>query len=159
MFLVQLAAGLASRGHSIRYYLYAKQQDTVHANPSLLKAINLAAEQAYRPADLLSCQVIQLDGYHSIRRKLPYFRKFNHCVETYHSLYSLRRSGPIYTPHRVALSQSILERIKGNASLIHSGIPIPAPCLQQEKEYEGKEVLVTYGDIFSFSCALLPLSD
>lgn len=135
-FLVQLAAGLASRGHTILYYLYAKEQDRVHANPSLLEAINKVAEKADRPGDLLSCQVIQLDGYHSIRRKLPYFRNFNRCVETYQSLYSLRRSGPIYTSHRVAISRSILENINGKAILIPSAIPLPEPCSPQEKAFD-----------------------
>lgn len=135
-FLVQLASGLAGRGHAIFYYLYAEKQDRMHANPSLLNAISLTAEPVNRPGELLSCQVIQLDGYHSIRRKLPYMRKFNRCVETYHSRYSLRRSGPIYPPHRVAVSQAILERIRGRGNLIPTGIPLPEPCPNQEKEFD-----------------------
>lgn len=135
-FLVQLANGLARRGHAIFYYLYAEKQDRMHTNPSLLNAISLAAEPVKRPGGLLSCQVIQLDGYHSIRRKLPYMRKFNRCVETYHSRYSLRRSGPIYPNHRVAVSQVMLEMIHGRGTLIPTGIPIPEPCVDQEKEFD-----------------------
>lgn len=135
-FLVQLAGGLSGRGHSVIYYLYANRQDPLHANPTLLDTIDQTADQVKRPGDLLSSAVIQLDGYHSLRRKLPYYRNFSRCVETYHSLYSLRRSGPVYAPHRVAVSRSILQKVKGDAWMIPTGIPMPPPCPQTEKNFD-----------------------
>lgn len=124
-FLVQLAQGLAQRGHALTYYLGSDLADPVHTAPSLLSGLNVVATAVAHPRDLLSCDVIQLDGYHSLRRKLPYLPAWRRCVETYHSVYSVRRSGPIYVPHRVAISQAVQMMLKRPSHLIYYGFPMP----------------------------------
>jgi len=124
-FMVQLAQGLAGRGHSIKYYLHASRSDPIHAVPTLLSALNTAAVYVNQPRRLLTCDVIQLDGYHNLRRKLPYLLVFHRCIETYHSYYSIQRSGPVYAPHRVAISQAIQAKLKRTSRMIYQGVPMP----------------------------------
>ncbi len=125
-FLVQLAQGLAQRGHRLTFYLNSKLDDPVHTAPSLLAALDEVATAVPHPRDLLPCDVIQLDGYHSLRRKLPYLPAWRRCVETYHSAYSVRRSGPIYVPNRVAISQAVQVELKRPSHLIYYGFPLPS---------------------------------
>jgi glycosyltransferase involved in cell wall biosynthesis len=135
-FLVQLAAGLAGRGHELCYNLSADPADPVRAVPALLNALDGAARRVRRPAELGGCAVIQLDGYHNLRRKLPYLSRWGRCVETYHSLYSLRRSGPVYPPFRVAVSRQVQAALPGPAQLIYQGIPLPPPPANNLRPYE-----------------------
>jgi len=124
--MLQLAQGMRARGHEVCYYLYARRDDPLHAAPALLEALDAVAQPLARPADLLACDVIQLDGYHNLRRKLPYLLHLRRCVETFHSQYSLRRSGPLYARARVAVSKEVQRLIPGESTLIYSGIPLPA---------------------------------
>lgn len=124
-FLVQLAQGLAQRDHTLAYFLHASLEDRLHAAPPLIAALGAIARPVRGPRELLDCDLIQLDGYHSLRRKLPYLFNLKRCVETYHSLYSLRRSGPLYARHRVAVSRAVLVRVPQPAHLIYYGIPLP----------------------------------
>jgi glycosyltransferase involved in cell wall biosynthesis len=124
-FFVQLAQGLASRGHTISTYLHASRDDPIHTATTLLISLESVAEFVTQPRNLLACDVIQLDGYHNLRRKLPYLPVFHKCVETYHSSYSIQRSGPFYTPHRVAMSQAIQAALKRSSQVIYQGVPLP----------------------------------
>ncbi len=124
-FLVQLAQGLANRGHTISTYLYASRDDPIHTAATLLTSLESVAELVTNPRNLQACDVIQLDGYHNLRRKLPYFQVFHKCVETYHSSYSIRRSGPFYAPHRVAISKAIQAALKRSSQVIYQGVPMP----------------------------------
>ena len=125
-FLVQLAQGLTQRGHQLAYYLGSDEADAAHADPALLAELSELATAVPRPRNLLTCDVIQLDGYHSLRRKLPYWPAWQRCVETYHSAYSVRRSGPVYVPHRVVISQTVQKELKRPCHLIYQGVPLPA---------------------------------
>jgi glycosyltransferase involved in cell wall biosynthesis len=135
-FMVQLAAGLAGRGHQLCYYLSADPADPVRAVPALLSTMDEAARRVRRPAELGGCAVIHLDGYHNLRRKLAYLSHWGRCVETYHSLYSVRRSGPFYPPFRVAVSRQVQAALNGAAQVIYQGIPLPPPPSAGPRPYE-----------------------
>ncbi len=124
-FLVQLAEGLARRGHSLCYYLAASPADELHAAPALLGRLQACARRAGRPRELGGCDAIQLDGYHSLRRKLPYLPYWKRCAETYHSAYSVRRAGPLYPPHRAAVSARVRAALPVSARVIYQGVPLP----------------------------------
>ena len=135
-FLVQLANGLSLRGYSIRYFLYAPRSGPHHAVPGLLGSLERCATPVHYPWQLLACDVIQLDGYHSLWRKLPYLPRWSRCVETYHSAYSIRRSGPLYPPHRIASSKLLQSLLPEPSFLIYQGIPLPETCLDQDRPYD-----------------------
>lgn len=135
-FLVQLAAGLAARGHRLSYYLFTARSDPVHAAPALLAAMDAAATRAAAPRALLACDVLQLDGYHSLRRKLPYLSALPRCVETYHSAYSVRRSGPLYAAHRVAISQAVQAALRPPSQVIYYGVPLPPHPVEGERPFD-----------------------
>lgn len=125
IFLVQLAQGLAKRGHRISYFLSIPRKDKIHAVPELVSAIDGAASMVNHPNRLLSCQVIQLDGYHSLARKIPYLFSMGRCVETFHSEYSLKRSGPLYAHYKVTNSKMVQKLLKAPSYLIYQGVPLP----------------------------------
>jgi len=124
-FMVQLAHELADRGHELTYYLYASRSDKIHAVPSLLSELTAIAESVSRPKELLRKDIIQIDGYHNLRRKIPYLLRYSRCVETYHSIYSIRRSGPIYAPYRVSISQAVQDALHHSSEVIYPGIVLP----------------------------------
>jgi glycosyltransferase involved in cell wall biosynthesis len=135
-FMVQLAQGLAGRGYPINYYLHSSREDPIHTSPTLLKMLDQAASPVNQPSHLATCQVIQLDGYHSLRRKLPYIKIFNRCVETYHSRYSVQRSGPIYTMHRVTISHAIHDYLRLPSHIIYQGVPMPVINWETPRPYD-----------------------
>jgi len=135
-FLVQLAAGLVGRGHTLCYYLHASPSDPQHVSPALLARLQASARAVSRPAELGDCDVIQLDGYHSLRRKLPYLPHWKRCAEIYHSLYSVRRAGPLYPPQRVAVSERVRAAVPGRVQVIYQGIPLPPFPPTAPRRYE-----------------------
>jgi glycosyltransferase involved in cell wall biosynthesis len=135
-FLVQLAQGLSRRGHNLSYYLYARQDDLIHASPALLSTLEEISNLVPRPQDLLSCNVIQLDGYHSLLRKLPYLLHLDRCVETFHSAYSVKRSGPLYAAHRVAVSKAVQAELRQPTRLIYQGIELPPIPSNDDRQYD-----------------------
>jgi len=135
-FLAQLAAGLDERGHHIYYYLFASQDNPTYATPSLISTFNRHAEKVARPVDLHRCEAIQLDGYHSIWKKLPYLKVLDRCVETYQSAYSIKRSGPFYLQHRVCSSRYIQGLFGRPARLIYQGVPRLIGPLNSERSYD-----------------------
>lgn len=135
-FLVQLAQGLASRGHSVDYFLYSDRSDPSHSAPFLMEALDNVAQPVRSPHSLRLCEIIQLDGYHSLRRKLPYLPAFGRIVETYHSRYSIRRSGPLLARHRVAISVAVQKELKLPSQVIYFGFPFPTEIRPANKEYD-----------------------
>jgi len=125
IFLVQLAEGLAIKGNEINFYLHARDDDEIHITPDLMLALEKIATRIERPDSLLNNQIVHFDGYHSLRRKLPYILHMNKCVETYHSYYSVKRSGPIYARHRVAISKHIQQELPLPSKVIYIGIQLP----------------------------------
>jgi glycosyltransferase involved in cell wall biosynthesis len=158
-FLVQLAQGLSGRGHNLSYFLYARRDDPSHTNPALLSHLQTIASPVRRPRDLLSCDVIQLDGYHSLLRKMPYLLHLDRCVETFHSAYSLRRSGPLYVSHRVAVSRAVQTELKLPSHLIYQGIDLPPAPPDNQRQYDvailGRVHPVKGHLIFLQACELL----
>lgn len=136
IFLVQLAAQLNQQDHEIAYFLHANRSDPKYATPSLIEHLNTFAAAVRHPRDLLGCDVIQLDGYHSLRYKLPYIFHLDHCVETYHSIYSTRRAGPIYPKHRIAVSAQVEQALGRPCKIIPPGILFPPLPASQEKEFD-----------------------
>jgi glycosyltransferase involved in cell wall biosynthesis len=104
--------------------------------PFLLEQLDQFARRKKKPSQLQSCDVIQLDGYHAFRRKLPYLKFLSKCIETYHSEYSIRRSGPIYTPHRIAVSKYIQQKLKISSRVIYQGVPLPDLNSEVEKIFD-----------------------
>ena len=133
VFFVQLAQGLAARKHSLSYWLAADSGDPQQVQPTLKTALDEVAQAVRHPWDLWRADVIHLDGYHSLPRKLFYLPRWRRCVETYHSAFSVRRAGPIYPRHRVAVSESVLESLPVPAQIIYCGIPLP-PASSDEAE-------------------------
>jgi glycosyltransferase involved in cell wall biosynthesis len=127
--LVQLAEGMAQRSHQVFFYLSNRQVSPSHRDPSLCKQISSIAIQVSNPSRLLECDVIQLDGYHSLRHKFVFLSARQKCVETIHSLYSLQRSGPLYMPNLVAVSEYIRSKIHHPARRIYNGIHLPVKNL------------------------------
>ena len=124
-YLVQLAQGLASRGHHLQYFLYARRNDKVHAASTLLAKLDAVAQPVRKVAFLRSNDIIQMDGYHNLRRKLPFLFTLNRCVEVLHSAYSIRHAGPVYAKYRVANSKSVQNMFRLPSHLIYQGIPLP----------------------------------
>ena len=135
-FLIQLAQGLSERGHNLSYFLYARRDDPSHTSPAILSGLQAVASPVPRPRDLLSCDVIQLDGYHSLLRKMPYLLHLDRCVETFHSAYSVRRSGPLYANHRVAVSRAVQAELKPPAHLIYQGIDLPPAPPDNQRQFD-----------------------
>lgn len=125
-FYVQLAQGLAARGHRLNYWLAAASSDRTHVTPALCATLDAVAQRVSQPWDLWAADVIHLDGYHGLLRKVFYLPRWRRCVETYHSTYSVRRSGPLYPPHRVAISRAVQAYLPGPTQCIYQGVPLPA---------------------------------
>jgi glycosyltransferase involved in cell wall biosynthesis len=123
--LVQLAEAIAQRGHEVFFYLSSYGKSSSHRDPFLFNQINSVALQVHHPSGLLQCDVIQVDGYHSLRHKFPFFMARQRCIETIHSLYSLRRSGPLYFLNLVAVSEYIRSKMRQPARVIYNGIHLP----------------------------------
>ena len=136
MFTIQLVSGLVKRGHSADYVLFADPKDSRRVTPTLLEELDQYATRKPKPSQLQSCDVIQLDGYHPMHRKLPYLRSFSNCIETYHSSYSIRRSGPVYAPHRIAVSKYIQHKLKTSSRLIYQGVPLPDQKIEENKIFD-----------------------
>lgn len=136
MFTIQLVSGLVKRGHSADYVLFADPNDSRRVTPTLLEELDQYATRKLKPDQLQSCDVIQLDGYHPIHRKLPYLRSFSKCIETYHSSYSIRRSGPVYTPHRTSVSKYIQQKLKISSRLIYQGVSLPDQIGEENKIFD-----------------------
>jgi glycosyltransferase involved in cell wall biosynthesis len=123
--MIELAQGLAARGHSIAYYCAARPTPPGQIDLHLQAALDRCAQAQPSPRSLLNSQVIHLDGYHSLRRKLAYLPAWPRCLETYHSGYSVRRSGPLYPPLKVAVSQAVQRLLPGASQVIYQGIGLP----------------------------------
>ncbi len=136
VFFVQLAQGLAARGHKLSYWLAADSEDAQRVNPALKVALDEVAQSVRQPWDLWSADVIHLDGYHSPPRKLFYFPRWGRCVETYHSAYSVRRSGPLYPRCRVAISKAVRDLLPSYARVIYYGIDFPVMSPAIEKQFD-----------------------
>jgi len=136
LLLVQLAVELARLGHKIKYTINTHFDDPQHVDPHLLKSLMITGNPVKNPWSLRACQVIQMDGYHSLRHKIPYFLSLKNCVETFHSKYSVRRSGPIYAPHRVAVSKYIQAFLPEPSIIIPNGIKLPPTGTSKLKEYD-----------------------
>jgi glycosyltransferase involved in cell wall biosynthesis len=134
--LIQLAKELARRGHIISYYLYAPEESILHRDLFLVEKMNSFARPLSHPVHMRDCEIIQLDGYHSLRHKWIYLLFWNKCFETFHSIYSLKRSGPIYCKNRIAVSQYILSHVKGTARVIYNGIHLPDNVGHDPLEYD-----------------------
>lgn len=134
--LVQLAEAMAQRNHQVLFYLSTRRETPSHRDPSLFKQISSVALQVSKPAGLLKCEVIQVDGYHSLRHKFGFLPVRHRCVETIHSLYSLRRSGPLYFPHLVAVSEYIRLKIRHPAIRIYNGIHLPEKTIPFHKKFD-----------------------
>jgi hypothetical protein len=52
-FMVQLAQGLAGRGHYLSYFVYADRNDPVHYTPSLAAELARITEPVTSPRQLL----------------------------------------------------------------------------------------------------------
>ncbi|HBX71111.1 MAG TPA: hypothetical protein DEH25_17470 [Chloroflexi bacterium] len=124
-FLVQLAKEMSLRGHDVSYCLHSHRIDPSHVAPSLLAELDAVAVSVSQPKKLLKNEVIQLDGYHNLRRKIPYLTHLNRCVETYHSVYSIRRSGPIYARYRVSISKAVQVALHHPSQVIYPGSVLP----------------------------------
>jgi glycosyltransferase involved in cell wall biosynthesis len=133
VFFVQLAQGLAARKHKLSYWLAADAGDPQQVQLALKAALDEVAQAVRHPRDLWQADVIHLDGYHSLRRKLLYLPRWGRCVETYHSAFSVRRAGPVYPRNRVAVSEAVLELLPVPAQIIYYGIPLP-PASSDEVE-------------------------
>lgn len=136
IFFAQLASIFASRGHHLNYYLHADRTDLMHVSPSLIENLERFAYPLSKPSDLLDNDIIQLDGYHSLIRKLPFLRKFQHCVETYHSSYSIKRSGPVFAFNRVANSKYVASIHKLPCQVIYPGISLPHKSISKAKDFD-----------------------
>ncbi len=134
--LVQLASEVASQGHSIIYTIRANPGDPHHVDPYLHKSLMDIGELANSPLALCACQVIHLDGYHSLRHKIPFLLSMHKCIETYHSKYSVERSRPLYAPHRVAVSRYVQSYLPAPTGMIPNGIKMPLFSNIVEKEYD-----------------------
>jgi len=124
IFFTQLITGIASRGHHIFFYNFANEKDQTYNNPDLLEKLCNAGIQVKRQSQLLQCDVIHLDGYHSIRKKIPILFNLNRCVETFNSKYSIRRSAPIYAKYRVAVSKAVQKYLPLQSKVIYMGFPL-----------------------------------
>jgi glycosyltransferase involved in cell wall biosynthesis len=137
VFFVQLAQGLASRNYTLSYWLAVNSSDPWEVQPGLKASLDEIAQPVRHPWDLWRADVIHLDGYHSLRRKLPYLPRWGRCVETYHSAFSVRRAGPFYPRHRVAVSEAVQEALPVSAQVIRQGIPLPPPLADEaEKQFD-----------------------
>jgi glycosyltransferase involved in cell wall biosynthesis len=136
VFFVQLARGLAARGHDVCYRLSASPGDPERVQPFLKTALDEVAHPVRRPWGLWSSDVIHLDGYHSLRRKVVFLPRWNRCVETYHSAYSVKRAGPLYPPYRVAVSAAVLQMLPPPARVVYQGIPDFASHTGPDKRFD-----------------------
>ncbi len=137
VFFVQLAQGLAARKHTLSYWLAADSGDSQQLQPALKAALDEVARAVRHPWDLWQADVIHLDGYHSLRRKLLYLPRWGRCVETYHSAFSVRRAGPFYPRHRVAVSEAVRQALPVPARIIYYGIPLPPASIDEaEKRFD-----------------------
>jgi glycosyltransferase involved in cell wall biosynthesis len=134
--LVELALELSDRGHQITIFIKSQPGDFYHVDPGMLTSLQRAGVIIGNPEGLRSCQVIQLDGYHSLRQKIPYLRTYNKCVETYHSRYSVKRSGPVYAPHRIAVSSYVQSFLPAPTFIIPNGIIQPVTLIDEKKEFD-----------------------
>ena len=134
--LVQLAEAFASRGHLIYYYLHKSSHNEAHCDPFLNQKLNLIAQSVSHPRQLLNCDIIQLDGFHSIWRKFFYINHLQKSVEVFHSTYSIHRSRPILSPNRVAVSRYIQNLLPSPTKVIHNGVLLPEIIPQQEQTYD-----------------------
>lgn len=136
VFFVQLAQGLAARGYMLSYWLAADSGDPQRVQPALKEALDDIAQSVRHPSDLWQADVIHLDGYHSLRRKLPYLPCWGRCVETYHSAHSVQRAGPFYPRYRVATSRAVQELLPAPVQVIYQGISLPPPLSAIEKQFD-----------------------
>jgi len=136
IFLVQLAQGLAERGHTISYWLSASSSDSQRVQQALKADLDNVAQPVQHPWNLWQADVIHLDGYHSLYRKLLYLPRWSRCVETYHSDYSVRRAGPFYPRYRVAVSKAVQGLLPSSSQIIYQGIPIPSTIPVVEKRFD-----------------------
>jgi glycosyltransferase involved in cell wall biosynthesis len=135
-FFVQLAQGLVARGHTATYRLAARTSDGPHVNPVLKEALDRVARQVGHSWDLWNADVIHLDGYHSLRRKLLYAPRWDRCLETYHSAYSVQRAGPLYPRHRIAVSQGVRDLLPLPAQVIYYGTESPTTVPNPKKLFD-----------------------
>jgi glycosyltransferase involved in cell wall biosynthesis len=133
---VQLACGLSDLGHEIEYFIYSQPIMRHPGSAALLSQLGDCAQRVKHPGELLNCDVIQLDGFHSLRRKLPYIWRFGICLETLHSDYSIRRSGPFYAPYRVTVSHYLQGRLKLPSQVIYQGIALPDKPDEHAKNFD-----------------------
>jgi glycosyltransferase involved in cell wall biosynthesis len=134
--LVQLAVELTHHGHQIKYRILADPQDPLHVDPHLLRLLQQAGRPVSNISGFRGCQVVQMDGYHSLRHKIPYLLSIKKWAETFHSRYSVSRSGPVYAPYRVAVSKYIQSLLPHPTAVIPNGIRLPALFKDELKEYD-----------------------
>lgn len=121
MFLVDLIERFAARGHEAKYHLFADQGNPTLCDERLYSRINGVAKPV-SVKDVLSCDVIHLDGYHSSAHKEYFSSVLGKCIETYHSEYSFEVSGPNHVANRVAVSRTLQECLPLGCDLIYQGI-------------------------------------
>ena len=136
VFFVQLAQGLAAQGHTLSYWLAANAGNPQRVQPTLKEALDDAAQSVRHPWNLWPADVIHLDGYHSLCRKLPYLPRWGRCVETYHSVSSVRRAGPLYPRYRVAVSETVRDLLPAPTQLIYQGIALSSVPSVVEKQFD-----------------------
>ena len=136
VFFVDLIERLSKRRHKIRYHLFASQDDAALCDPRLFARINRFAKKVPLKR-ILKCDVIHLDGYHTTEYKKPFLARFDRCVETFHSEFSFRTSGPNYAPNKVVVSNALKKILACNCELIYQGIDTEVFCpADVKKDYD-----------------------
>jgi len=121
VFFVDLIERLSLRGHNIKYHLFAKENDPTLCDERLYYRINQSARKTSL-RNVLSSDVIHLDGYHSSSYKKHFLSNFDKCVETYHSELSFEISGPDHVPNRIVISRALQTACPLDCELIYYGI-------------------------------------
>ncbi len=136
VFFVHLIECLARRGYEINYHLFADVENPTLCDERLFDRINRVAGRVTLE-ELLRCDTIHLDGYHTPEQKEIFLPRFSKCIETYHSEYSVRTSGPFFAPHRVAVSEAIRKMVPPVCELIFHGIDTEVFASDSsQKEYD-----------------------
>jgi len=134
IFYVDLAERLSQRGHSVHYHLFAERENESLCDKRLYLRLNRRASAA-SIRDLVRCDVLHLDGYHTPQHKKNFGKYLFKCIETYHSEFSFRTSAPVYAPNRVAVSFALQKKIPLSCEVIYNGFDTaafaPIPCKKE----------------------------
>jgi glycosyltransferase involved in cell wall biosynthesis len=134
--MVQLIEELNKRDHQILFHLWSQRKRSFRNNDDLFNRVIQVAKYVNKPSDLRGCNVIQLDGYHGLKYKLPYLPFFKKCVETFHSLYSINRSKPILCNHRISVSAYVQSNLPTTSKVIPNGIILPVVNANTTKKFD-----------------------